>query len=45
MSFKARDEMHLRLSFESLMDNDIGLYLKLAAFAFNLMFEVLDSFF
>jgi hypothetical protein len=47
MSFKARDEMHLKLSFESLMDDDTRLYLKLLAFASNIkleMFKVLDSF-
>ncbi len=39
--------MHLRLSFESLMDDDTKLYLKLAAFASNIKLEMLkflDSF-
>ncbi len=47
MSSKARDEMHLKPSFESFMDDDIGLYLKLATFASNIkskVFGVLNSF-
>jgi hypothetical protein len=46
MSFKAKDEMHLR-PFESLMDDGIKLSLKLATIAFNIksqLFRVLDSF-
>jgi hypothetical protein len=48
MSFKARDEMHLRLSFESLMDDDIEFVYKLTTLGFNiksLVFGVLDYFF
>ncbi len=48
MSFKIRDEMHLRPSFETRMDDDIGLSLKLATFASNIkleVFGVLYSFF
>jgi hypothetical protein len=47
MNSKAKDEMHLRLSFESHMDNDTRVSLKLATFALNIkskMFGVLDSF-
>jgi hypothetical protein len=47
MSFKTRDEMHLRPSFESFMYYNIGLSLKLTTFASNIkskVFGVLDSF-
>ncbi len=47
MSFKARDEMHLRPYFQSLMDDDIGLFLELTTLASNIklkVFGVLDSF-
>jgi len=47
MSSKAKDEMHLKPSFESFMDDGIGLYLKLATFASNIkskVFRVLDYF-
>ncbi len=47
MSFKAKDEMHLRPSFESLMDDNIGLFLELATLASNIkskLFGALDSF-
>jgi hypothetical protein len=47
MSFKAKDEMHLKPSFESLMDDDIGLSLKLTTFVSNIkpkVFGVLNSF-
>ncbi len=36
VSFKAKDEMHLKPSFESLMDDDIGLSLKLITFVSNI---------
>jgi hypothetical protein len=45
MSSKARDEMHLKPSFESFMNDDIGLYLELATFVSNIkskVFGVLD---
>jgi len=47
MSFKAKDEMHLKPSFESLMDDDIGFSLKLTTLASNIkpkVFGVLDYF-
>jgi len=47
MSSKAKNEMHLRPSFESLMDDDIRLSLKLATLTSNIkskVFGVLDSF-
>ncbi len=40
MSFTSRDEMHLRPSFETCMDDDIGLSLKLTTFASNIKLEV-----
>ncbi len=48
MSFKAKDEMHLRPSFEALMDDDIGLFLELTTFVSYIkleVFGVLDCFF
>jgi hypothetical protein len=36
MSFKAKDEMHLKPSFESLMDDDNKLFLQLATIASNI---------
>jgi hypothetical protein len=48
MSYKAKDEMHLRLSFESLMDDDTKLSLELTTITSNIkleLFTVLDSFF
>ncbi len=36
MSFKAKDEMHLKPSFESLMDDDTKLSLELATIASNI---------
>jgi hypothetical protein len=47
MNSKARDEMHLKLSFEFVMDDDTRVSLKLAIFASNIkseVFGVLDSF-
>ncbi len=44
---KAKDEMHLKPSFESLMDDDIGFSLKLTTLASNIkpkVFGVLDYF-
>jgi len=40
MNSKAKDEMHLKLSFEFLMDDDIRVSLKLATFASNIKLEV-----
>jgi hypothetical protein len=40
MSFKSRDETHLRPSFESFMDDDTGLSLKLATLPFNIKSKV-----
>jgi hypothetical protein len=40
MSLKSGDEMPLRPSFETLMDDDIGLSLKLTTFASNIKLEV-----
>ncbi len=36
MSFKARDEIHLRLSFESFMDDDIEFVFKSTTFGYNI---------
>jgi hypothetical protein len=47
MNSKAKDEMHLRPFFESFMDDDNRLFLKLTSFASNIklkLFGVLDSF-
>ncbi len=47
MSFKTRDEMHLRPFFESFMDDDIGIFLQLVTFVSNIkseVFGVLDFF-
>jgi hypothetical protein len=47
MSSKSRDEMHLKPSFESFMDDDTALSLKLATIACNIkskVFGVLDYF-
>jgi hypothetical protein len=47
VSSKARDEMNLRPSFESLMDDNIGLSQKLTTLTSNIkskVFGVLDSF-
>jgi len=47
MIHKAKDEMHLKPSFESLMNDDIRLFLKLATIAYNIKlkaFGVLDYF-
>jgi hypothetical protein len=47
MSSKAKDEMHLKPFFESFMDDDNRLFLKLTIFASNIklkLFGVLDSF-
>ncbi len=41
MSSKARDEMNLRPSFEFLMDDNIGLSLKLTTLPSNIKLEVL----
>jgi hypothetical protein len=47
LSFKAKDEMNLRPSFEYLMDDNIGLSLESTTFASNIkskVFGVLDFF-
>jgi hypothetical protein len=47
VSSKAKDEMHLRPSFESFIDDDIRFSLELTTFTFNIkskVFGVLDSF-
>jgi hypothetical protein len=47
MNSKARDTMHLRHFFESLMDDDIGVFLGLTTLVSNIkseLFWVLDSF-
>ncbi len=47
MSFKVKEEVNVKLSFESLMDDDLGISLKLESLAFNIRskdFGSLDSF-
>jgi hypothetical protein len=47
MSYKVKDEMHLRLSFESFMDDVTIFFRKLTTLAFNIkskVFGVLDFF-
>jgi hypothetical protein len=42
MNSKAKDEMHLKLSFEFLIDDDTRVSLKLTTFASNIKLEVFE---